>query len=282
MRTFSVAAIQAAPAPRICAHGVPHSLHLLLACAQGLDVAGARLLYISDPQHTSSLGLDTSCASGRVLALLVRGREVSERLLRLSGAADPRIAKRIDPSSWRAAFGKDRLHNACAACRHATAGRRSAAFFFGGREGMNATAPKIYYGFVSQSSHALLAAPAACDVETLLARLEKFGLDLCAASRVATPQLQQRLRLPAIGGKMGDDTADNSVLVLLLSRGDAARRAEAAIAGTGGCRPTLFAPVPDVALDFLLRNADPLRTITRDTAPNLYSHLRFSLRNEMI
>jgi hypothetical protein len=46
--------------------------------------------------------------------------------------------------------------------------------------------------------------------------------------------------------------------------------------------PSIHTHVPTVALEFLLRNADASRTITRATAPDLYSHLRSVLRNDML
>lgn len=206
------------------------------------------------------------------------GRDVFDRLQRLCGASDPRIARRLEPHSWRAAFGEDRQRSACATCRHITAGRRSAAFFFGGRE--SAIGEPVYYAIRSQSSYVLLVVSPACDTEPLLSRLARAGLTLDAAARLAARQLQSRLRLPAAA--VGDAPTEGGLLVLLLSHGDALHRVEAAVAPLASPRPSISTQVPAAALDFLLRNADASRAITRATAPDLYAHLRFVLRNDML
>jgi hypothetical protein len=240
-------------------------------------VVGARLLYLQE-RHIAALGFDSGCATGRVLALLVAGRNVPDRLQHLCGAADPRIARRLEPSSWRAAFGEDRQRSGCATCRHITAGLRSSAFFFGGREG--AIGEPVYYAVRSEASYVLLVAPPACDTETLLSRLARAGLILAAAARLATRQLQSRLGLPAAATV--NAPADCRLLVLLLSQGDASRRAEAAVASLASPRPSVSKEVPTAALDFLLRNVDASRAITRATAPDLYPHLRFLLSHDML
>eukprot|EP00965_Chrysotila_dentata_P151505 5007012-Pleurochrysis_carterae.AAC.1 len=84
--------------------------------------------------------MDSPLEAGVGLALLVQGWNVCERLLSSLGPADPQLAARTDPASVRALLGTSREHNVCCTCRHAHSGKRSAAFFFGGRSAATAAA----------------------------------------------------------------------------------------------------------------------------------------------
>ena len=111
--------------------------------AAGLDLLGARYVYVPAAGLDAPISLDSALPPGApALALLVGGAaDVSDRLQSLAGAVDPKLAKRTDPGSWRADLGEDRLQNAVAVCRSAAGASRAAAFFFGGRLASAAAAP---------------------------------------------------------------------------------------------------------------------------------------------
>ena len=83
----------------------------IVVAADGLDLLGARYVYVPAAGLDAPISLDSALPPGApALALLVGGAaDVSDRLQSLAGAVDPKLAKRTDPGSWRADLGEDRL-----------------------------------------------------------------------------------------------------------------------------------------------------------------------------
>ena len=165
----------------------------IVVAADGLDLLGARYVYVPHAGLDAPISLDSALPPGApALALLVGGAaDVSDRLQALAGAVDPKLAKRTDPGSWRADLGEDRLQNAVAVCRSAAGASRAAAFFFGGRLASAAAAP---HALLRCAVHApigaafVVAPPAA--LEPLLAELGAAAFTLHAAARAPAQSLE--------------------------------------------------------------------------------------------
>ena len=186
-----------------------------IGAAAGLDLLGARYVYVPAAGLDAPISLDSALPPGApALALLVGGAaDVSDRLQSLAGAVDPKLAKRTDPGSWRADLGEDRLQNAVAVCRSAAGASRAAAFFFGGRLASAAAAP---HALLRCAVHApvgaafVVAPPAA--LEPLLAELGAAAFTLHAAARAPAQSLEALVGAGALAA------AGAEVVLLLVAR----------------------------------------------------------------
>jgi len=102
--------------------------------AAKIQTVGVRLVRL-DAQLGSAaqLGLDTPLMPSTVLAVLLEGFDVCERVIALCGATDSKLARTCDVGSIRARFGVDRVQNVVSTPRHDKGAKRCAAFFFGSR-----------------------------------------------------------------------------------------------------------------------------------------------------
>ena len=186
-----------------------------IGAAAGLDLLGARYVYVPAAGLDAPISLDSALPPGApALALLVGGAaDVSDRLQSLAGAVDPKLAKRTDPGSWRADLGEDRLQNAVAVCRSAAGASRAAAFFFGGRLASAAAAP---HALLRCAVHApigaafVVAPPTA--LEPLLAELGAAAFTLHAAARAPAQSLEALVGAGALAA------AGAEVVLLLVAR----------------------------------------------------------------
>ena len=107
---------------------------LSMLSAAGLHAKGARLVHLeAQVGSAAQLGLDTPLLPGAVLAVLLEGYDVCERLLALCGATDSKLARTLEPTSIRARFGVDRTQNAVSTPRHDKGALRCVSYFFGDR-----------------------------------------------------------------------------------------------------------------------------------------------------
>jgi nucleoside diphosphate kinase len=107
--------------------------------AEGLDVVGLRLVYLSgktfpnyNPGTGSRLALAESPEPSGVVALAIRGTNAVQRWMDAVGPEDPQLARRTDPQSLRAVHGINREKNLVCFSRPRYA-RKDLVWWFGGR-----------------------------------------------------------------------------------------------------------------------------------------------------
>jgi len=252
---------------------------LWMLSAAGLHAKGARLVHLeAQVGSAAQLGLDTPLSPGAVLAVLLEGYDVCERLLALCGATDSKLARTLEPTSIRAHFGIDRTQNAVSTPRHDKGALRCVAYFFGDRlVDTPSRGELVALAFRLVREPILVVCAGASEqnravASVLMSCMQRAGFALHGAARASENVLD------AIG--MGGQATHVPRFAFLLSReGGAETFANAALLeaqreGGDGIQAKVHRCSATVARELLLG--------TVSTSRDAYKYVLFALKNDIL